>query len=155
MALLSKTMYLTQCPFAKYLLFYARSIRPQASCMCAEFYNRISLYTMESQRPRSRSRRQSGTGKQTLERKRIVPSQSIDMATYLFALHLAGCPAVFVKLLYYLNIVHPTPEDDLVDSIEVFSGRVAYTKVALIHSASSWVRFESRVSGVASRGFRA
>ncbi len=84
-----------------------------------------------------------------------MPSHSLDMASYLSALHFAGCPAVFVKLLYYLNVVHPTPEEDLVDSIEVFSGRANYSKVPLVHSASSWVRFESRVSGVASRYFRA
>ena len=47
-------------------------------------------------------------------------------------LHLNGCPDVFIKIVYFILVREPVCTEDLVDSLEVFSGTANYTKASLV-----------------------
>ena len=76
-------------------------------------------------------------------RKRFLPARKIDMGSFLTSLHRCGCAAILIKIVYYVLIVNPVGIDELVDSLEVFSGMAMYTQVAGGRPTSHLFRLEA------------
>ena len=83
------------------------------------------LCTMQSAPCRSRSRSRP---------KKLVPGRETTLGAFLRLLHTVGCPSTFLKIVYYVLIQKPINCDDLVDSLEVFSGEANYSKSVLCYT---------------------
>lgn len=66
--------------------------------------------------------------------KAIIQARSVDVDSFLQSLHMAGCPSILIKLVFYVLTVMPVPIEELVDSLEVFSGMAMYTQAVLRRS---------------------
>ena len=64
-----------------------------------------------------------------LREKHVIPARTLQTGDFLVALHHAGAPHSFVKLMYYVMVSFQPRPEDLVDSLEVFAGTGNYTKV--------------------------
>jgi hypothetical protein len=53
----------------------------------------------------------------------------LDLGEFLQRLHYLGSPRILVHLVYYLVLAAPAEESELVDSLEVFAGCKAYSKL--------------------------
>ncbi len=63
--------------------------------------------------------------------KRSIPAREVDLGSFLVDLHRQGCPAILIKIVYYVLIASPVRMEELVDSLEVFSGLANYSKVTM------------------------
>jgi hypothetical protein len=72
--------------------------------------------------------------------KKLVPGRETTLGAFLRLLHTVGCPSTFLKIVYYVLIQKPINCDDLVDSLEVFSGEANYSKVSFVLHPRSDVR---------------
>ena len=59
-----------------------------------------------------------------------MPARETSLGSFLQALHLVACCSTFIKIVNYILVRAPIKLDELVDSLEIFSGVGNYTKVS-------------------------